>query len=154
VRARWRRRRVHHLAGVDADNDAMILLWIVAAVLGALGLMLAGFGVGSIVDGTAFDTAVYVGVSALFLYPAYLFGRAALRIQRNRRAIPATPTEEKIRRTRTTKLVAMVALMVVGIVVAPVPGALKVVMTLITVLAVALNLAVADEPSRKRRTTK
>lgn len=132
-------------------TDLMILLWLVAFALGALGLLLACFGFGSIVHGAAFDAIAYLAVSGLFVYPTYLFGRAALRIRQDRHSNPETPADEQLRRRRGEVLVTMAALAIIGIVVAPIPNPLKVVMTVITVLAVALNLAVADEPGKKRR---
>ena len=128
----------------------MILLVLVSAVFGALGLLCLGFGIESAVRGAAFDTSVYVGVSVLCFYPSYLLGRAAVRSRREVIAKPLTPDEAKSRHTMVNGVLIYTVSGIAAVLFVPYPTEVKVIFAIVSVVAAALVVAQDFEPPKKR----
>jgi hypothetical protein len=129
----------------------MILLVLVSAAFGALGLLCLGFGIESAVRGAAFDTSVYVGVSVLCFYPSYLLGRAAVRARRELIANPLTPDEKRSRHKMFSGvLIYYTVLGIATVLFVPYPAEVKVIVAIASIVAAALVVAQEFEPPKKR----
>ena len=127
----------------------MFLLWLISAAIAALGLFLLGFAGELALRGAASDTGIYLGVSALCFYPAYLLGRSAVRIRREQAANPPTADEEKLRRKGIDAVLIYSVVGILGVLFSPLPTEVKVISVIIS-LAVGALLIAMDEPPKKR----
>lgn len=122
---------------------------LVCATFGALGLFLLGFAVASALGGALGSGMIYLAVSALCFYPAYLLGRAALRIRREQAASPLPPDAERSRRKRSDAIMLYTILSILGVLILPNSTGVKVVVVVVGIVVAAVLVAFDDEPSKK-----
>jgi hypothetical protein len=117
-----------------------------AALLLAAGLGLFGLGVGMSVEGELGGGLLSVVVGLLTLYGAYLFGRASRRLRAARDLAPRQGLGAGTVGVAVTSVAVGSALALV----APIPGAEKVVCIVIAALGAVVALAAIAEPAKSR----
>ena len=128
----------------------VILFAIFGALLAGCGVGLVALGIGMLFESnSAGVVGVICGLPAC--YGSYLFWRAALRVRRDLHDRPPSLQQQRSRRRKVGALLGYTAATIAGVFTLPMPGLIRVLTVVATLIVVPVILAAEFEPPKRRK---